>query len=88
MIIVVMMIMILYHLSSSSVRDAGAVIHTHSKNAVMATLAFRGTEFRVTHLEMIKVRSQMNEKELQPFLQRLNFMLIRERERERENVWM
>lgn len=36
------------------IRDAGAVIHTHSKNAVMATLAFPGTEFRVTHLEMIK----------------------------------
>lgn len=36
------------------IRGAGAVIHTHSKNAVMATLAFPGTEFRVTHLEMIK----------------------------------
>lgn len=36
------------------IRDAGAVIHTHSKDAVMATLAFKGTEFRVTHLEMIK----------------------------------
>nr|AZM65486.1 APAF1-interacting protein [Portunus trituberculatus] len=36
------------------IRGAGAVIHTHSKNAVMATLAFPGSEFRVTHLEMIK----------------------------------
>ncbi|XP_064400163.1 methylthioribulose-1-phosphate dehydratase-like [Halichondria panicea] len=35
-------------------RNAGAVIHTHSKSAVMATLFYPGTEFRVTHLEMIK----------------------------------
>lgn len=33
---------------------AGAVIHSHSKAAVLATLAFAGTEFKVTHLEMIK----------------------------------
>jgi methylthioribulose-1-phosphate dehydratase len=36
-------------------REAGAVIHTHSKAAVMATLLYPGKEFRVTHLEMIKV---------------------------------
>lgn len=35
-------------------RNAGAVIHTHSKSAVLATLLFPGTEFRCTHLEMIK----------------------------------
>ncbi|XP_048730865.1 methylthioribulose-1-phosphate dehydratase-like isoform X2 [Ostrea edulis] len=35
-------------------RDAGAVIHTHSKSAVMATLLYPGTEFRITHQEMIK----------------------------------
>ena len=35
-------------------RDAGAVIHTHSKNVVMATLLFPGTEFKITHQEMIK----------------------------------
>uniref|UniRef100_A0A1A9W2E9 Probable methylthioribulose-1-phosphate dehydratase n=1 Tax=Glossina brevipalpis TaxID=37001 RepID=A0A1A9W2E9_9MUSC len=35
-------------------RDAGAVIHTHSQNAVMATLLWPGEEFRCTHLEMIK----------------------------------
>ena len=34
--------------------DAGAVIHTHSKQAVMATLLYPGTEFRITHQEMIK----------------------------------
>lgn len=35
-------------------RNAGAVIHTHSKVAVMVTLLWPGKEFRVTHLEMIK----------------------------------
>lgn len=35
-------------------RNAGAVIHTHSKFAVMVTLHWPGKEFRVTHLEMIK----------------------------------
>jgi methylthioribulose-1-phosphate dehydratase len=33
---------------------AGAVIHTHSKNCVMATLLYTGTSFRITHQEMIK----------------------------------
>ena len=35
-------------------RNAGAVIHTHSKNCVMATLLYPGTTFRITHQEMIK----------------------------------
>ena len=35
-------------------RGAGAVIHTHSKCAVMVTLLWPGNEFRVTHQEMIK----------------------------------
>uniref|UniRef100_A0A1B6EYI9 Probable methylthioribulose-1-phosphate dehydratase n=1 Tax=Cuerna arida TaxID=1464854 RepID=A0A1B6EYI9_9HEMI len=35
-------------------RNAGAVIHTHSKAAVMATLLYPGKEFKCTHLEMIK----------------------------------
>ncbi|CAH0564164.1 unnamed protein product [Brassicogethes aeneus] len=35
-------------------RNAGAVIHTHSKSAVMATMLFPGKEFKCTHLEMIK----------------------------------
>ncbi|KAK3103996.1 hypothetical protein FSP39_023511 [Pinctada imbricata] len=35
-------------------RGAGAVIHTHSKSAVMATLLYPGTEFKITHQEMIK----------------------------------
>jgi methylthioribulose-1-phosphate dehydratase len=34
-------------------RDAGAVIHSHSVNAMLATL-IAGDTFRVTHLEMIK----------------------------------
>ncbi|KAF7989761.1 hypothetical protein HCN44_008435 [Aphidius gifuensis] len=40
-------------------RNAGAVIHTHSKFAVMVTLLWPGNEFKVTHLEMIKgIRNQ------------------------------
>ncbi|XP_055682256.1 probable methylthioribulose-1-phosphate dehydratase isoform X3 [Lutzomyia longipalpis] len=35
-------------------RNAGSVIHTHSPNAVMATLLWEGSEFRCSHLEMIK----------------------------------
>ncbi|XP_011162571.1 probable methylthioribulose-1-phosphate dehydratase [Solenopsis invicta] len=35
-------------------RHAGAVIHTHSKIAVMATLLWPGNEIKLTHLEMIK----------------------------------
>ncbi|MGF1468685.1 MAG: methylthioribulose 1-phosphate dehydratase [Sandaracinaceae bacterium] len=34
-------------------RDAGAVLHSHSVNAMLATL-ISGPEFRVTHLEMMK----------------------------------
>jgi len=34
--------------------NAGACIHTHSPNAVMATLLWPGKEFRITHQEMIK----------------------------------
>lgn len=37
-----------------NLRNAGAVIHTHSKFALMATLLFPGKEFKCTHLEMIK----------------------------------
>ncbi|XP_001655755.2 probable methylthioribulose-1-phosphate dehydratase isoform X4 [Aedes aegypti] len=35
-------------------KNAGAVIHTHSQSAVIATLVWPGREFRCTHLEMIK----------------------------------
>lgn len=36
-----------------NIRGAGAVLHSHSKNALLATLLF-GDEFEVTHLEMMK----------------------------------
>ncbi|MBO6933711.1 MAG: methylthioribulose 1-phosphate dehydratase [Deltaproteobacteria bacterium] len=35
------------------IREAGAVMHSHSVNALLATL-ISGDEFRVTHLEMMK----------------------------------
>ncbi|CAL8405004.1 unnamed protein product, partial [Boreogadus saida] len=41
-------------MNAYTMRGAGAVIHTHSKAAVMATLLCPGREFRITHQEMIK----------------------------------
>ncbi|KAG9352358.1 hypothetical protein JZ751_020771 [Albula glossodonta] len=41
-------------MNAYTMRAAQAVIHTHSKAAVMATLMFPGKEFRITHQEMIK----------------------------------
>ncbi|KAK7048718.1 Methylthioribulose-1-phosphate dehydratase [Favolaschia claudopus] len=35
-------------------REAGSCIHTHSQNAVMATLLWPGKEFTISHQEMIK----------------------------------
>lgn len=35
-------------------RDAGAILHSHSKWATLATLISPGSHFEITHLEMIK----------------------------------
>ncbi len=40
-------------MSAFRLRDAGAVLHSHSVNAMMATLVYDDA-FRVTHLEMMK----------------------------------
>lgn len=41
-------------------RDAGACIHTHSQNAVMATLIFEDkVEFSMSHIEQIKALPQL-----------------------------
>ncbi|GFN98750.1 methylthioribulose-1-phosphate dehydratase [Plakobranchus ocellatus] len=37
-----------------TMRNAGAVIHSHSKAAVMATLLYPGTEFSITHQQVIR----------------------------------
>jgi methylthioribulose-1-phosphate dehydratase len=40
-------------LNAYRTRDAGAVLHSHSQNAMLATLVYYGI-FRITHLEMMK----------------------------------
>lgn len=39
---------------SYTMRNAGAVIHTHSKAAVLVTMLYPGNVFRISHQEMIK----------------------------------
>lgn len=47
-------------LSCYNLRDAGACIHTHSQNAVMATLLFEDkVEFAMSHIEQIKALPQL-----------------------------
>ena len=46
-------------LAAFQLRGAGAVIHSHSQNAFMATVMYPGNEFVVTHIEMIKVSSML-----------------------------
>lgn len=42
-------------MNAYTMRNAGAVIHSHSKSSVLATLLFDGKrEFRISHIEMIK----------------------------------
>ena len=40
-------------MNAYNLRDAGAVMHSHSQNVVLASL-ISGSEFRVSHVEMIK----------------------------------
>lgn len=48
-------------LQAFQLRGAGAVVHSHSTNAVMATmLDERATEFHVTQLEMVKVGARQS----------------------------
>nr|XP_002125367.1 methylthioribulose-1-phosphate dehydratase [Ciona intestinalis] len=41
-------------MNAYSIRNAGAVLHSHSKDAVLASLIFKGKEFRISHQEMLK----------------------------------
>lgn len=41
-------------MNAYNLRGAGAVIHSHSKNCVMASLLCPGREFRISHIEMMK----------------------------------
>lgn len=50
------MLMCLIHINHPfiSFSGAGSVIHSHSKNALMATLFYEGKEFQISHIEVIK----------------------------------
>lgn len=51
------------------ISGAGAVIHTHSKHAVLATLMYTGREFRIKYQEMIKgIRNDKTGRLLMAFL--------------------
>jgi methylthioribulose 1-phosphate dehydratase / enolase-phosphatase E1 len=51
--------LLVWWLQAYNLRDAGAVIHSHSINVVLATMLDESsTEFTTTHLEMIKVCDQ------------------------------
>ncbi|PIK33395.1 Methylthioribulose-1-phosphate dehydratase [Apostichopus japonicus] len=41
-------------LAAYRMRDAGAVIHSHSMHANLVTMLYAGKEFRISHQEMIK----------------------------------
>lgn len=41
-------------MNAYTLRGAGSVIHSHSKNALMATLFYEGKEFQISHIEVIK----------------------------------
>lgn len=41
-------------MNAYTMRGAGAVLHSHSQSAVLATLLSTGREFRISHIEMIK----------------------------------
>ena len=48
-----------------TMRNAGAVMHSHSQNVVMATIMTPGTEFRISHIEMIKgIKDNVTKKSL------------------------
>ena len=40
-------------MNAYNLRDAGAVMHSHSQNVLLASI-ISGSEFRISHVEMIK----------------------------------
>jgi len=40
-------------MNAYNMRDAGAVMHSHSQNVVLASMIM-GSEFKCSHIEMIK----------------------------------
>ncbi|XP_052801845.1 methylthioribulose-1-phosphate dehydratase-like isoform X2 [Mya arenaria] len=71
-------------MNAYTMADAGAVIHTHSKHAVMATLLFPGTEFRITHQEMIKGIKKGNKPEYYQYDEELVVPIIENTPHERD----
>ncbi|KAJ3345982.1 hypothetical protein HDU91_007172, partial [Kappamyces sp. JEL0680] len=65
-------------------RDAGACIHTHSQNAVMASLLEKGSEFVITHQEMIKGIRKGTSKENHKYYDKIVVPIIENTAEERD----
>jgi methylthioribulose-1-phosphate dehydratase len=65
-------------------RQAGSCIHTHSQNAVMVTLLERGTEFAITHQEMIKGINKGNSFENHKYYEKIVVPIIENTAEERD----
>jgi methylthioribulose-1-phosphate dehydratase len=65
-------------------RQAGSCIHTHSQNAVMVTLLEKGSEFVITHQEMIKGIRKGNSLENHKYFDKITVPIIENTAEERD----
>ncbi|KAJ3218437.1 hypothetical protein HK099_005075 [Clydaea vesicula] len=67
-----------------NLRNCGACIHTHSQNAVLATLLFSGSHFTITHQEMIKGIRRGDSKDYYKYYDTLTVPIIENTAEERD----